>query len=142
VAPTAISYANKTDNIVKVKSLVDDIIINWGDGKYALYLCPGTDKKESGALGLVLDLKSKLDPKSEKKLFYFYGKCNFPGILKNDRIIRANDMIEAQKIFPSYGLVFDVSVASEAAILEGGGRIFSAENEFQTAARWWFDEQP
>jgi hypothetical protein len=36
----------------------------------------------------------------------------------------------------------DFSLATPAALLKAGWREVSAKNGYQSAARWWYDEQP
>jgi len=123
-------------------NLYNNIMTKWGNHPYSYYICPGTEKVRSGALGLILDLNHKLDPGNSSKIFYFYGNCHFPNIVREGKVIQTQGFDSAKKIFPNTGLVFDISEATQGAVLETNMIKFTAQKEYQSAARWWFDEQP
>lgn len=142
VLPSALQTLASDSLNVKTNLWYQEIISKWGNKQFAYYDCRDPDIDRSRALGLILDLKGNLNAKSENKLFFYWGHCYLPNYLRENKIIdpKVNEL--EGNVFPSMDVLRDVSIASEGAILESGGIRFSSQREYQSAARWWFDEQP
>ena len=125
----------------ETQSLTKEILSKFGDRKYSLFVCKETHIDKSKNLGLSLYLHDKLDPNSPNKILYFYGRCSLPLVNNGNKVIDPNTQ-EGDHIFPKIANFYNISEASEAAILEHGGVKFTLEKEYQTMARWWMDEQP
>lgn len=132
VIPSTIATIGPYGVTKYVNNIYSRIISEWGDKKYSFYDCDGTNVNNSRSIALMLDLHGKLDPKSKNKLLYLYGDCRLPKLSDNP----------ADKTFPSIDVVYNVSSATKTAVLESKGKPLTPAREYQSSARWWFEEQP
>lgn len=132
VVPSTIATIGPYGVTKYTKDIYSRIISEWGDKKYSFYDCEGTNINNSRSVALMLDLHGKLDPKSKNKLIYLYGDCQLPKLSSNPDDIT----------FSSIDVIYDVSTATKAAVLESKGKPLTSTREYQSSARWWFEEQP
>lgn len=79
-----------------------------------------------------------------KPLIYRWG-CSFPDVLHDGTLIyeiSEGELKEPERFFPKMENLYDVSIASPAAIAALGWKEVSPMTMYQSAARWWMDEQP
>lgn len=141
VIPSSIKVLQADTLTVEISSVYNKVISEWGNKEYAIYDCPSTDINRGRGLSLFFVLRGNYNPNSNNKLLYFYGHCSLPNFVKENKTINP-DLYKQQDLFPRIDIFYDVSAASEAAILEKGGVKFTTSNEYHRAAKWWFDEKP
>lgn len=142
VIPSSIN-ALKTDALtIEIFSIYNKIISEWGNKEYAIYDCPNTDINRGRGLSLFFVLRGNYNPNSNNKILYFYGTCSLPNFVKDNKIINPDLDKHKDNLFPKIDIFYDVSIASEAAILGKGGIKFTTSREYHRAAKWWFDEKP
>lgn len=114
-----------------------------GGGKFTLYRCREYDTDRGKALYLISNLWDQIDENSKNKIGYLNGVCQFPRTYETETLRLMGKEVEIGKIFPkNSGELIDFSVASTAAILNSGWIPLNANEEYKSAARWWFTEQP
>ncbi len=141
VIPSSVKTLQADSLTLEAAKIHKQIIDQWGDKEYAIYNCPNTDFNRFRGTGLQFVLQGNYNPDSKNRILYYYGSCSFPNYIENDRIINPEIAKDKEKVFPKIDIFYDVSIATEAAILEKGAEKFTTEGEYQRAARWWFDEQ-
>lgn len=141
VIPSSIKVLQADTLTVEISSVYNKVISEWGNKEYAIYDCSSTDINRGRGLSLFFVLRGNYNPNSNNKLLYFYGHCSLPNFVKENKTINP-DLYKQQDLFPRIDIFYDVSAASEAAILEKGGVKFTTSNEYNRAAKWWFDEKP
>jgi len=107
-------------------------------GPYKLYKCNSTSKDEIAALMLVLYIQNKYSPNG-KPLAYYWG-CELPDTLKDGTFI--SDKNKFAQYYPGVDFVKDFSQATPSAILRNKWVEITPQGAYQSAARWWMDEQP
>lgn len=142
IIPFTLKTLNPNALTLTINNIHKKIIATWGDKEYVLYNCPNTDIDRARGLNLLFVLKGNYNPESDNKLLYYYGNCQLPNFIKDNKIINPELSENKEDIFAKIDIVYDVSVATEGAILEKGGKKFTLEKEYHRAARWWYDEKP
>lgn len=120
--------------------VISGIYAKFNAPSYKLYKCKSLIRNEINALTLKLMMDNKYAANG-KPLIYKWG-CQYPSIRENGQEVTSEMMKNTDNIYPSFELLYDASAASEAAILAAGWVEASPESMYQSAARWWFDEQP
>ncbi len=136
--PSSISRQEPESLTTITNQQVNQIYSKFGPGPFKIYKCNYLVKGEIVALMLALDMQGKysLDGKS---LAYFWG-CDYPKLLTTGQMLTDNDLQNAEKYYPSVDLVKDFSLATPSAMFAWSS--ISPKEAYQSAARWWMDEQP
>lgn len=119
------------DLTLQTKNLAQKIYQTFGPGPYKLYKCRALVKPDIVALVLQLYMDNRYDS-AGKPLIYDWG-CSLPSI---------GESKDTQSVYPRIDNVVDASIASPAAILAKEWVEASPKSMYQSAARWWMDEQP
>ncbi len=110
--------------------------------KYTLYRCGGFDPNHGRALYLLSNIENRLEENSKNKIGYYHGNCYFPETVETQRAKIAGEAVKYEDFFPTSGDLINLSQASQAAILQAKWVPLNADEEYKSAARWWFLEQP
>lgn len=140
VLPSSISALTPEGLTTDTIKLSNEIQDKFGKGKFKLFKCSKLVKPEVVALTLSLEMRGVYSSDG-KPLIYFWG-CNYPEVFINSEVINDSAIIQEKNLIPMIGFVGDVSLASESAIIQKGWVETSPKSAYQSAARWWFDEQP
>jgi len=141
VLPSTFSRLASDPLTVETRVLVAQIKEKFGPGPFKLYSCKGVVKNEIVSLVAMLDMKGLYNSKIGKPLAYYWG-CFYPDVVINGKAYAYHELPEPDKTYPQFGFMIDFSAASEAAILKWKWEENSPKKGYQSAARWWMDEQP
>lgn len=137
IPPAKADLAN-TAFTVQTRQMTANLYRTFGPGPYKIYRCDRTFKWEINALVLQLEMDKRYSS-SGTPLIYRWG-CTFP--LYKDGTKVPNEDNLAVKFYPRSGALYDVTNASPSSVLVSGWNETSPKLMYQSAARWWFDEQP
>ncbi len=140
VLPTSIDQMKPAALTLETKKLVENMKTKFGQGPYKIYKCKEVTKQEINALVLLLEMNKLYQP-SGKPLMYFWG-CTYPRIKQDGSIISDDELKNPDLLFPGFWNIKDISIASSSALINYGWVEASPKSMYQSAARWWFDEQP
>lgn len=140
VIPSLLPLLGSTTFTEEVHRLSTGVYEAFGLGPFKLYQCQGASKWEITGLSLQLAMDRRYSS-SGKPLIYRWG-CNFPDIRHDGTRIYEGNLNDPERIFPKMDNLYDVSIASPAAMAAFGWVEVSPATMYQSAARWWMDEQP
>ncbi len=133
VLPSSLDTLKDDELTEEIKKIHKQVIDQLGDKEYALFNCQHKDINLVRGLDTYFYIKNNFNENSNQKLLIYNGRCNFPDIENNN--------LASYKYFKA-DFIYDVSNLSEPSLLEKGVEKFSPKKEFQSSARWWFDEKP
>lgn len=107
---------------------------------YRIYRCNYGNTKEITSLVLKTEMENKYRD-GGRSVVYSWG-CELPLIKKDGTIVTNPETFKKNQFIPGSNYLYDVSCASESAILNAGWVEATPKSMYQSAARWWFDEQP
>jgi len=141
IAPTIVERLKDVSFTAETYEYLAGIYQSFGQGPFTLYKCRDTVLPRINGLVLKLMMDGRY-AQGGKTLLYHWG-CQIPNVLVDGTVI-SHEFIHqhASEIYPRFDYVYDVSQASPAAMLLEGWREASPESMYQSAARWWMDEQP
>ena len=143
VVPSSLALLRPTVFTEEVRQLTERTYEVFGPGPFKLYQCKGATNWEIGGLMLQLAMDRRYS-ESGRPLIYRWG-CNFPDVRHDGTNIydtAMGELQEPERFFPKMENLYDVSIASPAAVAALGWEEISPAERYQSAARWWMDEQP
>jgi len=140
VFPSTLKSTGPEDFTREVQRLTKNTYQTFGPGPFKIYKCKYASKWDITGLVLQLDIDKKYDS-AGKPLIYSWG-CIFPDIRRDGTKIFDREKDQPEKFFPKMENLYDVSIASPSALLSLGWVEASPAAMYQSAARWWMDEQP
>ncbi len=124
---------------LQTKNMAEKIYKTFGPGPYKLYKCQNSVKPDIISLSLQFYMDNKYDS-GGKQLIYKWG-CSLPPI-EESKVPESVWSKNLEAYYPKIDNIINASIASPAAILAGGWVEASPKSMYQSAARWWMDEQP
>ena len=140
VFPSSLKSTGPDDFTKEVHRLRDNIYQTFGPGPFKIYKCNYASKWDITGLVLQLDIDDKYDS-AGKPLIYSWG-CSFPDTRHDGTKIYDKKTEHPEEFFLKMENLYDVSMASPSALLAEGWVEASPAAMYQSAARWWMDEQP
>lgn len=141
VFPTSISKIKADQLTVDTKFTAENMQKIFGTGPYKIYKCQDLLQQNIQALVLQLEMTGKYS-KAGKPIIYDWG-CTLPRVRLDGTVITDEELDKnADTIYPKLGRLRDISAASPSALFSFGWNEASPESMYQSAARWWMDEQP
>lgn len=140
VMPSSINRWQSDVFTNKVHRLTKNMYEVFGPGPFKIYKCQSSTNWDIAGIVLQLDMDKKYSS-TGKPLIYKWG-CSFPYFRHDGTRIYQEEAQEAEKLFPKFENLFDVSIASPAALLAVDWVEASPAGMYQSSARWWMDEQP
>lgn len=132
----------KAGLIPESKERINYILKQTKGEKYTLYRCVGYDPNHGRALLLLSNIENRLNENSKYKIGYNFGDCALPETAETELAKIKGETVKYEELFPGSGDLINLSQASEAAILKAHWIPLNADEEYKSAARWWFKEQP
>lgn len=140
VLPASIEVLVPEQLTVDTLKAAREIREKFGPGPYKLYKCQELVKPEVNAMVLTLEMNGMYNEPGSP-LIYFWG-CKYPEIIIDGKMIVTGINTLENPNFPGIDRFRNASQASESAILAAGWKLVTPKGAYQSAARWWFDEQP
>jgi len=143
VIPSTVSLLQPSAFTEGVRQLSERTYMAFGPGPFRLYQCKGATNWDIGGLMLQLTVDRRYS-ESGKPLIYRWG-CSFPDVRHDGTKIydtSGGELQKPERFFPKMENLYDISVASPAAVAALGWEEVSPASMYQSAARWWMDEQP
>lgn len=140
VLPSSIAAMTPEPLTADSRKIIRELKEKSGPGPYKFYRCQDLVKPEINALLLSLYMDNMYNDDGSP-LLYYWG-CQYPDLSVNGKKVTA----EVNKIenvnFPGIDRLRDARAATGEAMLRSGWRETTLKDAYQSAARWWFDEQP
>lgn len=141
VKPAVISSTGSSEPLtLETKQLVRLIETRYPNQRFKLYKCKGEKLDSIRALTLGLYINNLYDSNGIP-LAYFWG-CGYPEYLIDGTKLGTEELAKSADYFAPLGPLRDFSAASTSAIMAKNWIEVSPEEAYQSAARWWMDEQP
>lgn len=140
VIPSSLKSIVPDDFTKEVHRLTSNVYKTFGPGPFKIYNCKNVQKWDITGLVLQLDIDDKYDS-AGKPLIYKWG-CTLPDTRHDGTKIFIKQSDRPEDFFLKMENLYDVSIASPSAILAEDWVEASPAAMYQSAARWWMDEQP